>query len=153
MSEQLIVTKNKKAEHDYFIGDRFEAGLVLTGTEVKSLRAHRANLVDSFARVKDGEVWLHNMHISPYSHGNIHNHDPKRPRKLLLHKSEIRRLIGKTKEKGYTLIPLKVYFSGNTAKVELGLARGKQLFDKRRALAEKSAKREMEREFRERQKS
>ena len=152
MSEQLVIIKNKKAEHNFFIEDRYEAGLVLTGTEVKSLRSHKANLVDSFARLKEGEVWLHNMHISPYSHGNIHNHEPKRTRKLLLHKSEIRRLIGKTKEKGYTLVPLKVYFTGNVAKVELGLARGKQLFDKRRTIAEKTAKREVERAFRERQK-
>ena len=153
MKEQLVVIKNKKAEHNFFIEDRYEAGLVLTGTEVKSLRANKANLVDSFARLKDGEVWLHNMHISPYSHGNIHNHEPLRMRKLLLHKAEIRRLIGKTKEKGYTLVPLKVYFTGNVAKVELGLARGKQLFDKRRTIAEKTAKREMERVFREKQKN
>lgn len=152
MSEQHIVIKNKKATHNFFIEDRYEAGLVLTGTEVKSLRANKANLVDSFGRLKDGEVWLHNMHISPYSHGNIHNHEPKRTRKLLLHKTEIRRLIGKTKEKGYTLVPLKVYFSGNTAKVEIGLARGKQLFDKRRTIAEKTAKRDMERAFREKHK-
>ncbi len=153
MGEQLTITKNKKAEHNFFIDDRYEAGVVLTGTEVKSLRARKVNMVDSFARVQDGEVWLYNLHISPYSHGNIANHEPTRTRKLLLHKSEIRKLIGKTKEKGYTLIPLRIYFLRNVAKVEIGLARGKKLFDKRRQIAKKTAKRDMERAFRERQKS
>ena len=153
MGEQLTITKNKKAEHNFFIEDRYEAGVVLTGTEVKSLRARKVNMVDSFARVQDGEVWLYNLHISPYSHGNIANHEPTRTRKLLLHKSEIRKLIGKTKEKGYTLIPLRIYFLRNVAKVEIGLARGKKLFDKRRQIAKKTAKRDMERAFRERQKS
>ncbi len=152
MNKQQIVATNRKARHNFFIEDSYEAGMVLTGTEVKSLRAHKANMVDSFASLRDGEVWLHNFHISPYSHGNISNHEPKRKRKLLLHKSEIRKLIGKTKEKGYTLIPLKVYFSGNMAKVELGLARGKKLFDKRKTIADRDAKRDIERAFRERQK-
>ena len=153
MAEKRDLIRNKKAEHNFFIDDRYEAGLVLTGTEVKSLRAHNANLVDSFARVNKGEVWLHNMHISPYSHGNITNHEPTRARKMLMHKAEIRRLIGKTKEKGYTLVPLKVYFSGSIVKVEIGLGRGKKLFDKRKTIAEKTAKRDMERAFREKQKS
>lgn len=152
MSDKRDIIRNKKAEHNFFIDDRYEAGLVLTGTEVKSLRAHKANLVDSFARVNKGEVWLHNMHISPYSHGNIHNHEPMRTRKMLMHKAEIRRLIGKTKEKGYTLVPLRVYFLGNKVKVEIGLGRGKKLFDKRKTIAEKTAKRDMERVFREKQK-
>lgn len=152
MNKRQIVVTNRKARHNFFIEDSYEAGMVLTGTEVKSLRAHKANMVDSFASFRDGEVWLYNLHISPYSHGNISNHEPKRQRKLLLHKSEIRKLIGKTKEKGYTLVPLKVYFSGNTAKVELGLGRGKKLFDKRKTIADRDAKRDMERAFRERQK-
>jgi len=153
MDEQLVIAKNKKAMHNYFIDDRYEAGVVLTGTEVKALRAHKVSMVDSYAGIKDGELWLYNMHISPYSHGNIANHEPTRRRKLLLHKSEIRKLIGKTKEKGYTLIPLRIYFLRNVAKVEIGLARGKKLFDKRRQIAKKTAKRDMERAFRERQKS
>jgi len=152
MNKQQVVATNRKARHNFFIEDSYEAGMVLTGTEVKSLRAHKANMVDSFASLRDGEIWLYNLHISPYSHGNISNHEPKRKRKLLLHKSEIRKLIGKTKEKGYTLVPLKVYFSGNMAKIELGLARGKKLFDKRKTIADRDAKRDMERAFRERQK-
>lgn len=148
-----IVTDNRKARHDFFVEETYEAGLALTGTEVKSLRAGRANLQDSFARVENGEVLLYNMHISPYEQGNRFNHDPKRVRKLLLNRSEIRRLIGKTQEKGLTLIPLKVYFNPRgLAKLELALARGKKLYDKRAALAEKDAKREMEKAFRERQK-
>lgn len=148
-----IVTDNRKARHEYFIEDTLEAGMVLTGTEAKSLRAGKANLQDSFARVENGEVFLYNMHISPYERGNRFNHDPKRTRKLLLNRSEIRRLIGKTREKGFTLIPLKVYFnSRGIAKLELALARGKKLWDKREDIAARDAKREMERAFRDKQK-
>lgn len=150
MSTKTI--ENRKARHDYHIEETFEAGIVLQGTEVKSLRAGQANLKDSFARVKDNEVYLVNMHISPYEQGNQFNHEPTRERKLLLHKSEIRKLIGKTKEKGLTLVPLKVYFTRGKVKVELALAKGKNLYDKRQDMAAKDAKREMERAFRERQK-
>ncbi|MCG0278447.1 MAG: SsrA-binding protein SmpB [Thermanaeromonas sp.] len=147
-----VVAENRKARHDYFIEETLEAGLVLTGTEVKSLRSGKANIRDSFARVENGEVFLYDMHISPYEQGNRFNHEPKRPRKLLLHKHEIRRLIGKTRERGYTLIPLKVYFTPRgIAKVELALAKGKKLYDKREAIRERDMKREMERAFRERQ--
>ncbi|MCL4424637.1 MAG: SsrA-binding protein SmpB [Firmicutes bacterium] len=147
-----IATENRKARHDYHIEETMEAGLVLTGTEVKSLRLGRANLRDSYAEVKKGEVFLLNSHISPYEQGNRFNHDPLRPRKLLLHRSEIRRLIGKVREKGYTLVPLKIYFKKGKAKVELALARGKKLYDKREDMLERDARREMERAFRERQK-
>lgn len=152
MTTKKIVATNRKAYHDFFIDETYEAGLVLQGTEVKSLRSSRANLRDSYALVKNGEVFLYNMHISPYSHGNIENHEPRRTRKLLLHRSQIKRLIGKTKERGYTLVPLKVYFSRGVAKVELGLAKGKRLYDKRREIAEKTAQREIERALREKQK-
>ena len=144
---------NRKAYHDFYIDETFEAGMVLVGTEVKSLRAHKVNLKDSYARVKNNEVFLYNMHIGPYEKGTTAAHEPERTRKLLLHKAEIRRLIGKTKERGFTLVPLKIYFSGNRAKVEIGLARGKLLHDKRRAIAEKEAKREVERAFREKQRN
>jgi SsrA-binding protein len=148
-----IVAKNKKAYHDFFIDENYEAGIELKGAEVKSVRLARLNLKDSYARVDDGELWLHNMHISPYSHADIYSQpDPDRPRKLLMHKREIQRLIGKTKEKGFTLVPLKVYFVRGRAKIEIGLARGKQLFDKRKTIAEKTAKRDIERALRERQK-
>lgn len=150
--EIKVVAENRKARHDYFIEETLEAGIVLTGTEVKSLRSGKANIRDSFARVENGEVFLYDMHISPYEQGNRFNHEPKRPRKLLLHKHEIRRLIGKTREKGYTLIPLKVYFTAHgIAKVELALAKGKKLYDKREAIRERDAKREIERAFRDRQ--
>lgn len=153
MGESIkIVTDNRKARHDYHIEETFEAGLVLQGTEVKSLRMGKANLRDSFARVDNGEVFLHNMHISHYEKGNIFNHDPTRTRKLLLHKSEINKLIGKVQQKGLTLVPLKVYFKRGKAKLELALAKGKKLYDKRQDLAEKDAKREMDRAFREKQK-
>jgi SsrA-binding protein len=151
MSGKIVAT-NRKAYHDYFVEETFEAGIALVGTEVKSLRTGKANLKDSFARVVNSEVLLYNMHISPYDFGNIHNHDPVRIRKLLLHKSEIKRLTGKIKEKGFTLVPLKIYFKGQVAKVELGLARGKHLYDKRQVIAEKTAKREIEKVFREKQK-
>lgn len=144
MAEKSIAI-NRRAKFDYQIIETYEAGLVLTGCEVKSLRQGRVNLRDSFAKVEDGEVWLHNMHISPYEKGNRFNPDPKRSRKLLLHKQEIKRLIGKHKEKGLTLIPLKLYFKRGFAKVELGLAKGKKIYDKRREIAEREAKREIQR--------
>ena len=151
--DERLIASNKKAYHDYFIDETFEAGIALTGTEVKSLREHKANLRDSFATVRRGEVWLHNVHISHYSHGNRSNVDPNRERKLLLHKKEIRYLVGKTKEKGYTLVPLKLYLSSaNIVKVELGLARGKKQYDKRASIAERDQKRDVERALRERQK-
>lgn len=152
MAEGKVVATNKKARHDYFIEDTFEAGIVLTGTEVKSIRQGKLNLKDSFARVKDGEVLLINMHISPYEQGNRFNTDPTRSRKLLMHKREINRLIGQTKEQGYALVPLSVYFKNGFAKVELALAKGKKLYDKRESLKEKEAKRDVERAFRDRQK-
>ncbi len=145
------VAENRKARHDYHLEEKFEAGLVLTGTEVKSLRRGHCNLRDGYAQVNDGEVWLYNVHISPYEAGNRFNHEPMRPRKLLLHREEINRLIGRTREKGYTLVPLRVYFKGGYAKVELALARGKRQYDKRRAIAERDARREIDRAFKERQ--
>ena len=144
MAEKLIC-QNKKARHNYSIEDTYEAGIALVGTEVKSLREGRANLGDSYGRIKNGEVFLVDAHISPYSHANRFNHDPLRTRKLLLHKKEIRRLIGKVQEKGFTLIPLRLYFSNGKAKVELGLAKGKKLFDKRETLKRKTMERDMER--------
>ena len=137
-----VVAQNRKARHDYHIEDTFEAGLVLTGTEVKSLRAGRASLVDGYGEVRDGEVWLRNVHIPEYDQGTWTNHEPRRPRKLLMHKGEISRLIGKTQERGLTLVPLSLYFKDGYAKVELALARGKKTYDKRHALAERQAKRE-----------
>lgn len=142
-SERRVVVSNRRARHEYYVLDTFEAGIVLKGTEVKSLRQGNANLQDSYAVLKDGEVWLHNMHISPYEKGNINNHDPVRTRKLLLHKKEIRKLTGNVREKGLTLIPLSVYFSGPHAKVELALAQGKKKHDKREATAKREAEREM----------
>ncbi len=146
------VATNRKARHDYFIEETVEAGLALTGTEVKSLREGRVNLKDSYAAVKDGEAFIVGCHISPYSHGNIMNPDPERTRKLLLHKSEIRRLLGKLTQKGYTLVPLSVYFKAGRAKMELGLAKGKRLYDVRETIKEKEARREVERATRERAK-
>jgi len=140
-----LVAQNKKARHDYHIEDVYEAGLVLTGTEVKSLRAGRASLVDGFATVKDGEAWLQNVHIPEYTEGTWTNHEPRRVRKLLLHRQEINKLIGKTKESGLTLVPLALYFKDGKAKVEIALARGKRSYDKRQTLAERDAKREAER--------
>ncbi|MEW6662602.1 MAG: SsrA-binding protein SmpB [Bacillota bacterium] len=148
-----IVTENRKARHDFFIEESYEAGIALTGTEVKSLRGGKANLQDSYARIENGEVILYNMHVSPYEQGNRFNHEPKRPRKLLLHKREINRLWGKTREKGLTLVPLKVYFNPQgRAKLELGLAKGKKTFDKRDDIAVRDAQREIQKAFRERQK-
>lgn len=152
-TEERLIASNKKAYHDYFVDETFETGIELTGTEVKSLRENRASLRDSYATVRKGEVWLHGVHISPYSHGNRSNVDPDRARKLLLHKKEIRYLIGKTKERGFTLVPLKLYFSpSNMVKVELGLARGKKMYDKRDSIAKRDQQRDVERAMRERQK-
>ncbi len=140
-----LIARNKKAFHDYEVVEKIEAGLALQGTEVKALREGRINLKDSHAKIRNGEMWLVECHISPYTHGNIHNHDPIRPRKLLLHGTEIRRLIGKVTEKGMTLIPLSVYFNPKgRVKVELGLCRGKKTVDKRRTEQERTEKREIE---------
>src|SRR5437762_7567708 len=139
---------NRRAYHDYFIDEKYEAGVMLTGTEIKSVRNGRANLRDGFVRIDNGEAWLENVHISPYAQGNLMNHDPLRPRKLLLHRKQISSLIGKVKQKGYTLIPLRIYFTRNHAKVEVGLARGNRQFDKREAIAERDAKREIARAVR-----
>jgi len=148
-----VVTDNRKARHDYFVEETYEAGIVLAGTEVKSLRAGKANLRDAYARIENGEMMLYNMHISPYEQGNRFNRDPIRPRKLLLHRAEINRLWSKVREKGLTLIPLKVYFNARgRAKVEIGLAKGKKLYDKRDDIAARDARREVEKAFRERQK-
>ena len=144
------VSNNKKAYHDYFIEDKFEAGIELAGTEVKSIRQGSVNLKDSYAQVKNGEMWVYSMHISPYEKGNIFNKDPLRPRKLLLHKREILKLHAKVKQDGYALVPLSVYFKGPRVKVELGLAKGKKLYDKRDAAAARDAKREMDRVKKER---
>ncbi len=146
MSEKNITT-NRKARYEYQILDTMEAGIVLCGTEVKSLRLGRANLKDSYANVNNGEVYLFNAHISPYSHGNINNHDPERQRKLLLHKKEIKKLIGKVQEKGLTLVPLKLYFKNGKVKVELAVARGKKFFDKRHDIAKRESDREIKREL------
>jgi len=151
MAEQQNIVMNRKARHDYEILETYETGIALVGTEVKSLRVGKANLKDSYAAVKNGEVWLYGVHISPYSHGNIYNHSPERDRKLLLHRREIRRLIGKTKETGLTLVPLRMYFKRGKAKVELGLARGKRQYDKRQAIAKRDVEREVKREMRGRQ--
>jgi SsrA-binding protein len=142
------VAVNRRAYHDYFIDEKYEAGIVLTGSEVKSLRGGRCNLRDGFVRIDGNEAWLENEHISPYVQANLMNHEPMRPRKLLLHRKQIASLIGKVRQKGYTLIPLRVYFARNRAKVEIGLARGKRQYDKRQAIAERDAKREIERAVR-----
>lgn len=151
-SGMKIIATNRKARRDYTILETMETGIVLVGTEVKALREGKANLQDSFATVDDEEMWLHDAHISPYSKGNQFNHEPKRTRKLLMHAREIRRLIGKVREKGLTLIPLRMYFNDNgKVKVEIGLGRGKKSYDKRREIAERDAKREMRRAMREKE--
>ena len=150
-SAKKIIAQNRKARHDYEILETYEAGIALRGTEVKSLRDGRANLKDSYAAVQAGEVWLYGVHISPYSHGNINNHDPERDRKLLMHRREIRRLVGKTKETGLTLVPLQLYFNHGKVKIELALAKGKKQYDKREAIAKRDAEREMKRAFRAKQ--
>ncbi|HEV2141046.1 MAG TPA: SsrA-binding protein SmpB [Candidatus Dormibacteraeota bacterium] len=139
---------NRRAYHDYFIDEKYEAGMMLTGPEIKSVRNGRANLRDGFVRIDNGEAWLENVHISPYAQSNVLTQEPLRPRKLLLHRKEISSLIGKVKQKGYTLIPLRIYIARNRAKVEVGLARGKRQYDKREAIAARDAKREIERAMR-----
>jgi SsrA-binding protein len=148
--QRQAVSVNRQAYHDYFVDETIEAGLALTGTEVKSIRAGHVNLRGAFARVKQGEVWLEGMHIAIYEQGTYMNHDPLRPRKLLLHRRQIDRLVGKMQTKGLTLIPLRLYFSNNRAKVELGLARGKKLYDKRETIRERDAGREMARAMKQR---
>jgi SsrA-binding protein len=144
------IADNRRAYHEFHILEKFEAGMVLTGTEVKSLRMGKVQMADAFARIEQGEVWVYNLHISPYTHGNIYNVDPLRRRKVLLRKMEISRLLGKTREKGLTLIPLKMYWAGDWAKIEIGLAKGKQLHDKRDAIAKKDTDREVQRALKER---
>ncbi len=145
-----VVATNRKAYHDYHILETYEAGIALVGTEVKSLREAKCNLKDSYATIKNGEIFLLNTHISPYSHGTAFNHDPRRPRKLLLHRREIDKLSGKIKEKGLTLVPLKIYFKRGHAKVELGLVKGKHVYDKRKDIAKRDMEREMKREMKHR---
>lgn len=142
-----LIANNKKAFHDYFIEDTYEAGIALAGTEVKSLRMGRCSVKEAFIRVENSEVYIYQMHISPYEKGNIFNKDPLRVRKLLLHKNEINKLMGQVAQKGFTIVPLKVYFKGSLVKVEIGLARGKKLYDKRQDIAKKDARRDTEREF------
>ena len=142
-----IAAQNRKAFHEYFVEERFEAGIELAGTEVKSIRAGALNLKDAFCIAKDGEIYVYGMHISPYEKGNIFNKDPLRARKLLMHRSEINKLEGKIREKGLTLVPLQVYFKGSLVKVEIGLARGKKLYDKRDDIAKKDQRREVERDY------
>ena len=142
-----LVANNKKAYHDYFVDEKYETGLVLHGTEVKSLRLGQCSIKEAFVRIENEEVWVYGLHISPYEKGNIFNKDPLRPKKLLMHKSEIRKLLGKVKEKGYTLMPLQVYFENGKAKLEIGLCRGKKLYDKRQDIAKRDQAREAERDF------
>jgi SsrA-binding protein len=146
-SDELLVTTNRKARHDYSILETYEAGLVLKGTEVKSLRQGKANLTDGYAMLKNGEMWLFGMHVSPYDQGSYSNVDPIRNRKLLLHKKEIRKLAGKLQQKGLTLVPLKVYFKNNVAKVLIGVAQGKKAYDKRADIAEREVKRDLRRKY------
>jgi SsrA-binding protein len=148
VKEKVHITENRKARHEFFIEETYEAGISLAGTEVKSLRAGRANLTDAYAVIKSGEAWLMQAHISPYKEGTYNNHEPKRPRKLLLHKAEIRKLHSKVNEKGYTLVPLRMYFFRGKVKVEIAVAKGKKLYDKRDSIAEKDAKRQIERGMR-----
>jgi SsrA-binding protein len=148
-SGDRVVAKNRKARHEFHVLQTWEAGLVLQGTEVKSLRDGKANLADAYARMDGGELWLYNMHVSPYEAGNRFNHDPLRRRKLLMHRSELRRLVGEVEQKGLTLVPLDVHFSGGIAKVDLALVRGKKLHDKRDTLRERAVARDMERGFKE----
>ncbi|MFK3935901.1 SsrA-binding protein SmpB [Alkalihalobacillus sp. NPDC078783] len=149
-TDDNLVAQNKKARHDYFVEETFEAGMVLQGTEIKSMRAGRMNLKDSFARIRNGEVYLHNAHIAEYEQGNRFNHEPTRARKLLLKKKEISQLIGQTQQQGYSLVPLKVYIKNGFAKVLLGVAKGKKNYDKRDTLRRQDAKREVDRALKER---
>lgn len=144
---QKLIANNKKAYHDFFIDETYECGIALHGTEVKSMRMGKCSIKEAFVRIEDGEVFVYGMHVSPYEKGNIFNKDPLRVKKLLLHKYEISKLLGKIKEKGYTLVPLQVYFKDGKVKVEIGLARGKKLYDKREAIAKKDQRREAEKEF------
>ena len=144
---QKLIANNKKAYHDFFIDETYECGIALHGTEVKSMRMGKCSIKEAFVRIEDGEVFVYGMHVSPYEKGNIFNKDPLRVKKLLLHKYEINKLLGKIKEKGYTLVPLQVYFKAGKGKVEIGLARGKKLYDKREAIAKKDQRREAEKEF------
>lgn len=144
---QKLIANNKKAYHDFFIDETYECGIALHGTEVKSIRMGKCSIKEAFVRIEDGEVFVYGMHVSPYEKGNIFNKDPLRVKKLLLHKYEINKLLGKIKEKGYTLVPLQVYFKDGKVKVEIGLARGKKLYDKREAIAKKDQRREAEKEF------
>ena len=144
---QTLIANNKKAYHDFFIDETYECGIALHGTEVKSMRMGKCSIKEAFVRIEDGEVFVYGMHVSPYEKGNIFNKDPLRVKKLLLHKYEINKLLGKIKEKGYTLVPLQVYFKDGKVKVEIGLARGKKLYDKREAIAKKDQRREAEKEF------
>ena len=144
---QKLVANNKKAYHDYFIDETYEAGIVLHGTEVKSMRMGKCSVKESFIRIENGEMFVYGMHVSPYEKGNIFNKDPLREKKLLLHKYEINKMAGKVAEKGYTLVPLQVYFKDGKVKVEVGLARGKKLYDKRADIAKKDMRREAEKEF------
>ncbi len=146
-SGERLIANNKKAYHDYFIEEKYEAGISLAGTEVKSLRMGKCSIKESFIHIVNGEMIIYGMHISPYEKGNIFNKDPLRERKLLLHKKEISKLLGKTKEQGYTIIPLRVYFKGSLVKVEIALAKGKKLYDKRADIAKKDMRREAQREF------
>lgn len=145
--DMKLIANNKKAYHDYFIEEKYEAGLVLHGTEVKSLRMGKCSIKEAFIRIENEEVYAYGMHISPYEKGNIFNKDPLRPKKLLLHKQQIRKLIGSSAEKGYTLVPLQVYFRDGRAKIEIGLAKGKKLYDKRQDIAKKDQRREAEKEL------
>ena len=144
---QKLIANNKKAYHDFFIDETYECGIALHGTEVKSMRMGKCSIKEAFVRIEDGEVFVYGMHVSPYEKGNIFNKDPLRVKKLLLHKYEINKLLGKIKEKGYTLVPLQVYFKDGKVKVEIGLARGEKLYDKREAIAKKDQRREAEKEF------
>ena len=144
---QKLIANHKKAYHDFFIDETYECGIALHGTEVKSMRMGKCSIKEAFVRIEDGEVFVYGMHVSPYEKGNIFNKDPLRVKKLLLHKYEINKLLGKIKEKGYTLVPLQVYFKDGKVKVEIGLARGKKLYDKREAIAKKDQRREAEKEF------
>ena len=144
---QKLIANNKKAYHDFFIDETYECGIALHGTEVKSMRMGKCSIKEAFVRIEDGEVFVYGMHVSPYEKGNIFNKDPLRVKKLLLHKYEINKLLGKIKEKGYTLVPLQVYFKDGKVKVEIGLARGKKLYNKREAIAKKDQRREAEKEF------
>ena len=144
---QKLIANNKKAYHEYFIDETYEAGIALHGTEVKSMRMGKCSIKESFIRIEDGEVYVYGMHVSPYEKGNIFNKDPLRVKKLLMHKYEINKLAGKVAEKGYTLVPLQVYFKNGRVKTQIGLARGKKLYDKREAIARKDQRREAERDF------